>query len=170
MRTTVGIDPASIRYYKGPLPNDPAQPYEGAADFWLYGMSWQTYINGGYTNTEPCFVLPPMEFEPEVRIGIEPTAQVAYIRSHSPTVSLSVEATAERVVIQHEEPTAQVDLTASPDGEILGLATGNVNLTASPDGEIQGLTTAEIFITASPDGTVLGLTTAEIDVTASDAT
>lgn len=51
---SVGIVRGSEKAWFGPIPTDPPGTPEGAPDLWINGMDYDTWINGGYFNTEDC--------------------------------------------------------------------------------------------------------------------
>jgi hypothetical protein len=46
----VGMDPTSFKVYLGPLPGPAVAPLVGTADQWANGLSYATWLAGGYSN------------------------------------------------------------------------------------------------------------------------
>jgi hypothetical protein len=56
----VGIVPGSMRPYFGPIPLRPPGPVVGTAEQWLSGVSYETWIAGGYTDPVGCWPISPL--------------------------------------------------------------------------------------------------------------
>jgi len=66
VRTGVGTD-NTWRIYRGPIPAIPVKPAEGRKEWWIDGLSYATYLAGGYTNSGPCITIPPLVLAPVLR-------------------------------------------------------------------------------------------------------
>lgn len=51
----VGIVTGTTKPYFGPIPNRPVGQLIGTPDMWLNGLSYQTWLNGGYPSPVPCW-------------------------------------------------------------------------------------------------------------------
>jgi len=63
LRDGVGTD-NKWRIFRGPIPSIPVEPYEGTPEQWIKGLSYETYLAGGYANRGPCVPIPPLTITP----------------------------------------------------------------------------------------------------------
>jgi len=138
LRDGVGTDNL-WRIYRGAIPSIPVEPYEGTPEQWIKGLSYATYLAGGYANRGPCIPIPPLTITPVLPCSAQAPTSTEAGWNDFPILGVSAR---DLVTVSHgwtDSPICPVSAGNDPSGGSVGEAACLVAAQVD-EGEPVGLT------------------------------